>query len=322
MSRLLKLAAFILGVIFVINVFGPRPTVDWTITFNADELGDDVDAYLAGRESNYDDIIEGAQKEVIWAGATGAKTPISLVYIHGFSATKQEIRPVPDKVAAALGANLYFTRMTGHGRGSAAMAQATANDWLNDVAETVAIGRAIGERVVVIATSQGGTMTAMSAVDLEVMRDVAGIVFVSPNFGIVSASAALLTAPFAETFVPWITGAERSWTAHNPEQEKWWTTRYPTQAVFPMAASVRAAVGLAFEDVITPAFFIYSPEDAVVKASQIRRVANEWGGKKEIWEVELGAEDDPSSHVIAGDILSPSMTDPMAERIIAWVGGL
>ena len=322
MSRFLKVFALILGVIFVVNAFAPRPVVDWTISFSEDEVGGDVDGYLARREAVFDDIIEGGQKEVIWAGAAGVKTPLSVVYIHGFSASKQEIRPVPDNVAAALGANLFFTRLTGHGRGSAAMAQATANDWLNDVAEAMAIGRAIGEKVVVIATSQGGTMTAMSSVDPGVMRSVAGIVFVSPNFGIVSGSAGLLTAPFAETFVPWIAGKERSFEPHNAEQAKWWTTSYPIAAVFPMAASVRAASGLAFEAVTTPAFFIYSPDDAVVKASQIARVAGEWGGKKEIWEVALGEGDDPSAHVIAGDILSPSMTAPVSERIVGWVSGL
>ena len=322
MSRGFKIFALLLGVIFVINAFGPRATVDWTISFADDEIGTDVDAYLTRRESVFDDIIEGAQKEVIWAGATGSKTPISVVYIHGFSATKQEIRPVPDDVASTLQANLYFTRLTGHGRGSEAMAQATANDWLNDVAEAIAIGRAIGERVIVIATSQGGTMTALSSVDPSVMRGVTGIVFVSPNFGVVARSAALLTAPFAETFVPWIVGKERSFEPHNAEQAKWWTTSYPIEAVFPVAAAVRAVSGLAFEEVRTPAFFMYSENDTVVKASEIARVASEWGGPKQIWAVELGEGDDPSAHVIAGDILSPSMNTPMTSRIVEWVSGL
>ena len=322
MNRWLRTFAIILGIVFVINLFGPRETVDWTIWFSETELGDDVDAYLADREALFDDIIEGAEKEVIWAGAPGVKTPVSVVYIHGFSASKEEIRPVPDNVAAANGANLYFTRLTGHGRGGPAMAQATANDWLNDVAEAVAIGRAIGEKVIIIATSQGGTMTAMSALDLEVMRDVAGIVFVSPNFGVVSKSAALLTAPFARTFVPWIAGSERSFEPVNDAQEKWWTTRYPIDAVFPVAASVQAAADLPFENAITPAFFIYSPQDTVVRASEIKRIANSWGGKTEIWEVEIGSGDDPAFHVIAGDILSPSMTAPVSERIVEWIGEL
>lgn len=322
MSRWMKIFAVILGAAFVINMFGPRETVDWTISFSEADLGDDIETYLSESESAFDDIMEGAQKEVIWAGATGEKTPLSIVYVHGFSASKQEIRPVPDNVATALGANLYFTRLTGHGRGGPAMAQATSNDWLNDVAEATAIGRAIGERVVIIATSQGGTMTAMSSVNPDVMRNVAGIVFVSPNFGVVAKSAGLLTAPFARTFVPWIAGSERSFEPVNDAQEKWWTTRYPIDAVFPMAASVQAAAALPFETILIPAFFIYSPRDTVVRASEIKRVAETWAGAKEIWPIEIAPEDDQAAHVITGDILSPSQTEPVSTRILQWIEGL
>lgn len=322
MNRWLKSLALILGVIFVINVFGPREKVDWTISFSEAGIGDDVEAYLSSREAGFDDIIEGAQKEVIWAGDAGAKTPLSIVYVHGFSGTKQEIRPVPDNVANALGANLYFTRLTGHGRGGPAMAQATANDWLNDVAEATAIGRAIGEKVVIIATSQGGTVTSLSTVDPEVMRAVAGIVFISPNFGLMSKTSGLLTVPFAEYFLPLFVGKERSWEAHNPDHAKWWTTSYPTAALFPMAAAVQATVGLPFEGVLTPALFVFSDADTVVNAKETRRVARTWGGPAEIWVVEVGDGDDPDSHVIAGDILSPSMTEPVSARIVEWINRL
>ncbi len=322
MKSLLNIVVIILGAIFLINIFGPREKVDWEISFSETDIGPDVNAYLENVESRYNDIIEGAEKEVIWAASPGTKTPLSIVYIHGFSATKQEIRPVPDNVASALGANLFYTRLTGHGRGGPAMVQSTANDWLNDVAEAIAIGRQIGEKVIVIATSHGGTMTAMSAVNPDVMSEVAGIVFVAPNFGLVSKSSFLLTIPFAEQIVPLLAGDERSWEPLNAEHGKWWTTTYPTKAALPLAASVRAAIELPFDTVLTPAFFIFSDADMVVKTSATREIASIWGGPSEIWPVELGEGDDPSAHVIAGDIMSPSMNAPMTDRILAWIGTL
>ena len=57
------------------------------------------------------------------------------------------MRPLPDKVAAALGANLFYTRLTGHGQDGAAMAEGSVNAWINDYAEAMAIGRAIGGKV-------------------------------------------------------------------------------------------------------------------------------------------------------------------------------
>ena len=322
MNRSLKILVAILGIVFVISLFGPREPVDWEIYFSDAEIGQDVDAYLAMREAETGDIMEGAQKEVIWAGAPGRVTPVSIVYVHGFSATKQEIRPVPDNVARDLGANLYYTRLTGHGRGGAALARATVNDWLNDVAEAVSIGRRIGEKVVIIATSQGGTMTGLSAIDPVLMRNVAGIVFVSPNFGLASPMSGLLTMPFARTIVPLMAGAERSWQPFNEQHEKWWTTSYPTVALMPVAAAVRASASLPLSEVRIPAFFIYADSDTVVRADAIRRVADMWGGPVEQWAVELGPGDDPAAHVIAGDILSPSMTAPVSERILAWINEL
>ena len=83
----------------------------------------------------------GCEKHVVWAGEPGVRTPVSLLYIHGFSATGQELRPLPDLVAADLGANLHFTRLTGHGQDGAAMGRATLADWTRDMAEALEIAR-------------------------------------------------------------------------------------------------------------------------------------------------------------------------------------
>ena len=74
---------------------------------------DGVDAYFQSQEIPTLNIREDSEKRVIWAGDVEAKTPLSVVYLHGFSASSQEIRPVPDDVASALGANLVYTRFQG-----------------------------------------------------------------------------------------------------------------------------------------------------------------------------------------------------------------
>lgn len=37
---------------------------------------------------------------------------------------------------------------------------------------------------------------------------------------------------------------------------------------------------------------------------------------------DLGPEDDPDAHVIAGDIMSPGQTESAAERMLEWIRGL
>jgi len=117
MKSLLYFLAGLFAVAIIIFAAGPRPDANDDITFNTSSIGSDLDAYLAQSESVIPNLVTGVEKEIIWRDpVTKAKTPIAVIYIHGFSATKMEIRPVPEKLAEALGANLFFTRLTGHGR--------------------------------------------------------------------------------------------------------------------------------------------------------------------------------------------------------------
>ena len=67
-----------------------------------------------------------------------------------------------------------------------------------DTAEALAIGRRIGDRVLVIATSTGGTLAALAATDPELSERLAGVVLISPNFGVQNPKAGLLTLPVDE----------------------------------------------------------------------------------------------------------------------------
>ena len=144
MRLILKCVAAVAIIIACLAFTFPRDSVDRSISFDAGTLPDDLDAYLAASEAQVADLTPGSAKRIVWAGAVGAKTQLAIVYVHGFSATAEEIRPVPDNVAKAVGANLYFIRLAGHGRSGEAMATATAGDWVEDMAEAMAIGRQIG----------------------------------------------------------------------------------------------------------------------------------------------------------------------------------
>ena len=159
MRRFGKALGRLIVVIFALLVgiwaFAPEEPFDRDISFEANALPDDISEFLAQRELQFSDIRPEAAKRIVWAGAPGQKTPLAVIYVHGFSASAEEIRPVPDEVAKALGANLFYTRLAGHGRSGDAMAEPLAGDWIEDMAEAMAIGRRLGDRVVVIATSTG-----------------------------------------------------------------------------------------------------------------------------------------------------------------------
>lgn len=191
MGRRIVLA--VLGLVAFLSlafVLGPRVPVDTTIRFDPSVFGDDPQAYVAKAEAAIPGIRDGLEKEIVWANPiVHARTPLSIVYIHGFSASKGEVRPLSNEVADQLDANLFYTRLTGHGQDGAAMTQGSVNAWINDCEEALAIGRAIGDKVIVISTSTGSSLATWAATQPGASDGVAAIAFISPNFGVQASGA-------------------------------------------------------------------------------------------------------------------------------------
>jgi pimeloyl-ACP methyl ester carboxylesterase len=159
------LVTLVAAALFLVLALGPRDEIVRSSTVTID--GRAVAEILAAREAAFDDITPGAEARVIWAGPPEVQTPLSILYLHGFSASSEEIRPVPDRVAEALGTNLIFARLTGHGRDGDALAAARAGDWVDDAALFIALARKAGERVLIMGTSAGGALAAYAATDPE-----------------------------------------------------------------------------------------------------------------------------------------------------------
>jgi pimeloyl-ACP methyl ester carboxylesterase len=318
MRRLGQILVVLVAIVVALALFGPREPVTLGALREV-SVGADPDAWLAAREAQVPGIRPELTKRIFWASPDKARTRLAIVYVHGFSASLEEIRPVPDRVAAALGANLFYTRLTGHGAlDGAAMAAATPDAWLDDVAEAMAVGRAIGEKVILIGASTGGTLAALAVFDPPMSRDLAGLVLISPNFEVRATGAFVLTWPFARTIAPLIAGREQVREVAEPAIAAAWTTRYPTEATVPMAAVVKAANDLPFAEARLPALFMFCDADQVVNEARTAEIAAEWGGRVSVVKVSPGAGVDPSCHVIAGDLRSPAETGPASDAIIAW----
>ena len=278
-----------------------------------------LDAWLAAAESRVPNLRDACAKRIVWAGETGAATRDVVLYIHGFSATYHEIRPVPDDVAKALGANLHFTRLTGHGQDGAAMGAATLDAWRRDVQQALDVAHVLGDRVLVVGCSTGCTL----AVDLLARgARMAGLVCVSPNFGLTHRLAqALLDLPQVKRWGHLVAGRERSFDPISDAHAAYWTTRYPVQAVYPMGDAVRAVRKADLSGVTTPALFAFNPADQVVSATATRRVIARWGGRADTHMLVQGPHDDKMGHVMAGDVFSPAQTKPLVAAILRWYQG-
>lgn len=295
---------------------GPRVRVRESL--EAPVLPSDLDAYLAGAESQHPDITPETEKKIIWAGVPGARTSLSVVYLHGFTATRQETAPLSDIVARELGANLFYTRLTGHGLPGKELAKAHADDWLADTVEAVAIGERIGERVVLMGTSTGGTLATWAAAREDLSRSLAALVLLSPNFGPANRFADLLLLPWGRHIAQTVLGIEQQWQPYNDRHGQYWTSRYPTRALLPMMGLVRHVRNLPLEQVNTPVLMGYSRDDVVVDVEKALKFVMRFRSPlKEI--LDLGDINDRSDHVLAGDILAPHNTELLADRIVDFV---
>lgn len=328
MRRVLRFLRNFVGLLLIVIgalwLFGPREPIDATVTFDAASLGDDLDGYLATSEARFDDLTQGTQKRIVWAGDAGTQTDLAVVYLHGWGASSEEIRPVPDDVAARFGANLYFARLKGHGRpaNELAMSEPAMNDWVQDTAEAIAVGRRLGKRVVLVTTSTGGTLAVAAAGDPALREGIAGIVLVSPNFGPADPMAGLANWPLARYWVPALVGEWREWEPHNALQGKYWTTRTQNVAALPMMALIKHVDGMDLSALDVPALFIYSEQDVVVSPALTAEAIEAWGGPKQVEKRVMTPEDTPSHHVIAGDIMSPNQTAETVQIIGDWVAQL
>lgn len=312
----------IVALIVLVLAFGPKEPIITEVTFDEAVLGDDLDKYLETTEARIEGIKDGLQKQIIWNGAVGEATEYVIVHLHGYSASLVDLRPVPDRLAKELGANLYFARLAGHATNPPTMSTVDMGDWMNDAAEAMAIGRRLGQKIIITSSSTGGTLSVAIANSPELREGLAGLAMTAPNFKVANRTAVLANWGLARYWIPKLAGEWREWEPRTPEQQHGWTTRYKTVSVLPMMALVRHVNEIDFEALKTPALFVYSLKDVVVDAVQTTKIANRWGGPKQIELVEMGEGDDEGEHVIAGDIASPGQNDKMVRLMSEWASGL
>jgi pimeloyl-ACP methyl ester carboxylesterase len=184
------------------------------------------------------------------------------------------------------------------------------------------IARAIGQEIILVTTSTGGTITAAASQYENALADVAGIVFVSPNFGLQNKASILGRLPYARIWAKWLAGDEISWEPSNELHRKYWTNAYPPHAIVPMMTYVAATEQIDFSEMDIPALFYFSEKDRVVVPRLTQWIADQWGDQATVVHPDADAEIDDMAHVIAGDIVSPKNTVAASQSIIDWAKGL
>jgi len=287
----------------------------------APAINGDLDAWLAEKEkvaNATEAIIPETEKRIRWyQDRKDTKTRYSIVYLHGFSATRQEIAPVGAMAADALQANLFETRLTGHGHLQHPLENMQAEDWLTDAAEALTIGARIGEKVLVMGTSTGATL-ALAMADHPSFEAVSSLILFSPNFATRDKNAEYLTWPGGPQLAYLVAGQTRSWTAQNELQGRYWSTTYPMAAVIEMMRLVKYVRGKLPMHLEQSVLTIYSPADTVVDVDWIVRGFELLDSpRKQL--IEIPGSEDASNHILAGDIMAPENNVMVTDKIVSFV---
>ena len=220
-SRILKYTAILVAVIILGFVLGPEPEFDPVSNQPISKVFDiaTLDAYLREKEENVAHLKEDNEARIVWADSSQTKTPYSIVYLHGFTASQGEGFPMHLNIQKRLGANMYLPRLPEHGVAyKDAMKHLTPKMLVDEAREAIAIGKSIGERVIVMGCSTGGTLAiylASGDPDLE------ALVLLSPNIEIKAKAASMVTGPWGQQLAYSLIGEYRDMTAHQKVKEYW-----------------------------------------------------------------------------------------------------
>ena len=274
---------------------------------------------VAKGESKYTDIVASTEKYIRWHGNTIRKSDYVIIYIHGFSASRMELSPTTELLADKIGANVFYTRLTGHGRSDDAMADATVDAWKQDALESYSIAKQMGKKIILISVSTGGTLATWLQGESAIKNVVANIM-ISPNFGVKSSSASILLWPGGITLAKWISGDYRSFTPLNEKHARYWTERYPIEAVIPMLRLVKEVGDIEKSKIKIPQLFVYSPRDQVIDVEKIESTMGQYSPDI-VSAYRFETSEDPAQHVLAGDACAPKSTEKMVKLLEQYILG-
>lgn len=271
-----------------------------------------VEAAVAGIDADVAAEIRDprCRSRLRWHNVPGEVTELSIVYLHGFSASPEDLHPTLDMVAESLQANLLQVRLRGHGLANDGLSKAKASQWLEDVALARKIATHIGKRTLLVGMSTGGSLAILSA--MQSSDDLVGLALLSPNFGVRNQAARILTWPWGREIASLVTGSSRNrWVAESAIRAALWTTDYDLAVAAEMQAVVDAVRVLPLEELRLPALVVHSNDDQVVRIEDIRSKYQNIGSKLKLLTSLPGS----TRHELAGFAIAPELSAPLADLI-------
>jgi len=226
--------------------------------------------YVKEKESHHK-IKPDNESRIEWYDSVPKRTEYVVVYVHGFSASPMEGEPTHRRFAKEFGCNLYLPRLADHGIDTTeALLMMTPDRLWESAKEALAIGKQLGDKVILMSTSTGGTLSLKLAA--EYPDDVYALINLSPNIAINSGAAFLLNDPWGLQIVRLVKGGKYS--VDKPDEfSKYWYDTYRLEATTQLEELVESTMTKdLFQRVKQPSLTVYyykdeKDQDPTVKVS-------------------------------------------------------
>ena len=311
MKKFLWRLVYILGALILLLVIGyflgpkaPVPTLDTNITAVSSDLIL-LEKEIDDAEKAQPNLRRDNEARIIWANPeVKEKTPYSLVYLHGFSASQAEGAPMHTDFAKRYGCNLYLARLFDHGiEEEEALLDWNPEEYIESAKRAIAIGQQLGEKVIVMGTSTGCTAAIYLASGHPELH---GLINYSPNIDVANEEVALLTGPWGLQLGRYVNGSNyHSWEPLEGTAD-FVTNKYRLEAIVALKTLIDATmIEENFKKITSPLFMGYwykneEIQDGVVSVKRMLEMYDQLGTPEN--KKRKIAFDNANNHVLASPL--------------------
>lgn len=328
MKRILQVVGVMLLTLLIVFLVGPHPDapgLDTALPMVPTEL-EALEEAIEASERAVPNIRPNNEARIIWYDSIPRKTEYSIVYLPGFTASWAEGEPIHRDFARRYGCNLYLPRLYYHGlEDKDAMLAYHADSVVASAAHALAVGKQIGEKVVLMSTSTGGTLSLILAAD---HPDIAAVITYAPNIAVANPIAPMLNGPWGLQMARYAyDGNYNSYEAPEEYQQYWYTT-YRIESLIELQNLIEYSMTEeTFAKVTQPFFMGYyykneEEQDHVVSVPAMLEMFEQLGTPDHL--KRQVAFPDVGHHVVGSYLTSQDLasvaeaTYAFAEEILGW----
>lgn len=263
MKKRYWIPALILLVLAVTYFLGPKPPNPeyGTALPEMPEDLEQLEEYIREKESRLP-LRKDNQARILWQQNEPEVTEFSIVYLHGFGASYRDGYPVNLQIADTLQANIFLSRLPGHGMmPEEALENFSAKAAWKTAKEALAIGKRIGKKVIVMSTSTGGTLAIKLAAthpeEVHILINMAPYIEDDVN------GSFLLNSPWGYELAHLVSFGDHMEIEHEKEKAtQYFDTIYPSEALVELQVLLASLISRkTFREVSCPVLTLYYHEN-------------------------------------------------------------